>query len=81
MINFVKPHKRITRSIIFSWCITVLKNAGVDVTVFGSHLARSVSTAYCKRKGLLLEDHLLRRLQSITINQLLIKMEDFQGFY
>ena len=81
LISFVKPHKRITTSIIFSWYITVLNNAGVDVTVFGSHLARSVSTAHCKRKGLLLEGHLLRRLWSITINQLLMKMEDFQGFY
>ena len=36
LISFVKPHKRITTSTISRWCVTVLKNAGVDETVFGS---------------------------------------------
>ena len=34
LISFVKPHKRITTSTIFKWCVTVSKNAGVGVTVF-----------------------------------------------
>ena len=53
LISFVKPHKRITTSTISRWCVTVLKNAGVDITVFGSHSTRSASTAHCKKKGLL----------------------------
>ena len=52
LISFVKRQKRITTSTISRWCVTVLKNAGVDVTVFGSHLTRSASTVHCKKKGL-----------------------------
>ena len=51
LISFVKLHKRITTT-ISRWCVRVLKNAGVDVTVFESHSRRSASTAHCKRKGL-----------------------------
>ena len=29
LVSFVKPHKHLR------WCVTVLKNAGVDKTVFG----------------------------------------------
>ena len=36
LISFVKPHKHITTSTISRWCVRVLKNAGVDVSVFGS---------------------------------------------
>ena len=52
LISFVKPHKRITTSTISRWCVTVLKNAGVDITLFGSHSTRSASTAHCKKKRL-----------------------------
>ena len=45
LVSFVKPHKRITTSTISRWCLTALMNAGVDITVFGSHSTRSVSTA------------------------------------
>ena len=30
----------------------MLKNAGVDITLFGSHSTRSASTAHCKKKRL-----------------------------
>ena len=40
LIRFVKPHKRITTSTISRWCVTVLKNAGVNIIVFGSHSTR-----------------------------------------
>ena len=56
LISFVKPHKRITTSTISRWCVTVLKNAGVDITVFGSHSTRSASTAHCKKKGLSMKE-------------------------
>ena len=52
LISFVKPHKRITTSTVSRWCVTVLKNAGVDITLFGSHSTRSASTAHCKKKRL-----------------------------
>ena len=56
LISFVKPHKRITTSTISWWCLTVLKNAGVDITVFGSHSTRSASTAHYKKKGLSMKE-------------------------
>ena len=75
-MSFVKTHRRITASTIFRWCVRELKNAGVDVTIFGSHSTRSASTTHCKKKGLSMKEinkqldrHLLRRLRSITINR------------
>ena len=52
MISFVKPHKPITTSTISRWCITVLKNVGMDITVCGSHSTRSASISHCKKKRL-----------------------------
>ena len=52
LISFVKPHKRITTSTI----LTVLKNVGVNITMFGSHLTRSASIAHCKKTGLSLKE-------------------------
>ena len=49
---FMKLHKRTTTSTISRSCVTVLRNAGVDITVFGSHSTRSASTVHCKKKGL-----------------------------
>ena len=56
LISFVKPHKRITISAISRWCVTVLKNAGVDITVFGSHSTRSALTAHCNKKRLSMKE-------------------------
>ena len=50
--SFVKLHKRTTTSTISRSCATVLKNAGVDITVFESHSTRSALTAHCKKKEL-----------------------------
>lgn len=33
-------------------CVTILKNEGVKVTLFESHLTRSASIAHCKREGI-----------------------------
>ena len=52
LISFVKAHKLITTSTISRWCVRVLKNTGVDVSVFGSHSTRSALTAHCKKKEL-----------------------------
>ena len=50
--SFMKLHKPTTTSTISTSCLTVLRNVGVDITVFGSHSTRSASTAHCKKKGL-----------------------------
>ena len=52
LISLVKPHKRIKTSTICRWCVTVLKNASVGITVFGSHSTRLASTGHCKKKGI-----------------------------
>ena len=39
-------------SAISRWCVTVLNNAVVDVSLFGPHLTRSASSTHCKREGL-----------------------------
>ena len=55
-IGFVKHHKCIATSTISRSCVTALKNAGVDVTMFGSHSTRSASTAHCKKKRLSMKE-------------------------
>ena len=54
-IGFGKHHKCITSTISRS-CVTALKNAGVDVAMFGSHSTRSASTANCKKKRLSMKE-------------------------
>ena len=49
---FVKPHKPISTSTLSIWCVSTLQQAGVYITVFGSHSTRSASTSHCQRKGL-----------------------------
>ena len=84
LISFVKPHKRITTSTISRWC-EMFWRMRVWLSVFGSHSTRSASTAHCKKKGLSMKEikqpdgHLLRRLRSIIINRLSMKVEVFQG--
>ena len=45
-------HRKIPTSTISTLCVTVVKSAGVDITVFGSYLTRSASIVHCKKKGL-----------------------------
>ena len=52
LLSFVKPHKPISTSTLSRWCVSTLQQAGVDITVFGSHSTRSASTSHCQRKGL-----------------------------
>ena len=62
LISFVKSHKCITISAISRWCITVLKNTGVDITVFGSH-----STNRSSRPGVFLRKGVLKVCSKFTI--------------
>ena len=52
LLSFVKPHKPISTSTLPRWCVSTLQEAGVDITVFGSHSTQSASTSYCQRKSL-----------------------------
>ena len=52
LLIFVQPHKPISTSTLSRWCVTVMKESGVNVNIFGSHSTRSASTSKCKILGL-----------------------------
>ena len=59
LLSFVQPHKPISTSTLSRWCVTVMKESGVNVNTFGSHSytfsfihIRSASTSKCKISGL-----------------------------
>ena len=88
LISFVKLHKRITTSTISRWCVRVLKNAGVDVSVFESHSIRSALTTHCKKNGLSMKEInkaaewlSSKTFAKQTINQFSMKVEALQGLY
>ena len=56
LISFQKPHKPITTSTLSRWCVSMLQQAGIDITVFGSHSTRSASTSHCRKKGLCMKE-------------------------
>ena len=56
LLSFVQPHKLISTSTLSRWCVTVMKESGVNVNIFGSHSTRSASTSKCKISGLSFKD-------------------------
>ena len=52
LLSFVQPHKQISTTLILRWCVTVIKESGTNVNIFGSHSNRSASTSKCKILGL-----------------------------
>ena len=52
LLSFVQPHKPISTTTLSRWCVTVMKESGVNVNIFGSHSTRSASTSKCKISGL-----------------------------
>ena len=52
LLSFVQPHKPVSTSTLSRWCVTVMKEPGVNVNIFGSHLTRSASVSKCKIWGL-----------------------------
>ena len=48
LLSFVQPLKPISTSTLSRWYVTVMKESGVNVNIFGSHSTRSASTS--KRK-------------------------------
>ena len=51
LLTFVQPHKPILTTILSRWCVTVMKESGINVSIFGSHSTRSASTSKCKYWG------------------------------
>ena len=52
LLSFVKPHKPVSNSTLSRWCVSTLSQAGVDLTVLGSHSTRSTSILHCQRRSL-----------------------------
>ena len=52
LLSFVQPNKPILTSTLSRWCVTVMKESGVNVNIFGSHSTGSMSTSKCKISGL-----------------------------
>ena len=52
LLSFVQPHKQISTTLILKWCVTVIKESGINVNIFGSHSTRSASASKCKKSGL-----------------------------
>ena len=51
-LSFVQPHKPISNTTLSRWCVTVMKESGISVNIFGSHSTRSASSSKCKISGL-----------------------------
>jgi len=54
-ISFVKPHKPVSRDTISRWTKTVLRNSGIDTTMFKSHSTRAASVSRAKQKNVPLD--------------------------
>ena len=52
LLSFRQPHKPISTTTLSTWCVTVMKEPGVNVNVFGSHSTRPTSTSKYKISGL-----------------------------
>ena len=37
LLSFVRPHKPISTTTLSRWCVTVMKESGINVNIFGSH--------------------------------------------
>ena len=52
LLSFVQPHKPISITTLSRGCVTVMKQSGITVNIFGSHSTRSASASKCKISGL-----------------------------
>ena len=48
LLSFVQPHKPISTTTLKRWCVTVIKECGININIFGSHSTRSASASKCK---------------------------------
>ena len=37
LLSFLQPHKTISTTTLSRWCVTVMKESGINVNIFGSH--------------------------------------------
>ena len=51
LLSFVPPHRAVSAATVARWVKTVMKEAGVDITIFSAHSARAAVTSKTKAKG------------------------------
>ena len=56
LLSFVQPHKPVSTTTLSRWCVTVMKESGINATIFGSNSTRSASASKCKISGLSSEE-------------------------
>ena len=54
--SILKPHKQITKSTITRWIKEVLKQSGIDTTIFQAHSIRAAASSKAHNMGLSTED-------------------------
>ena len=55
-INFVKPHKSVSRDTISRWAKVVLQRSGINTELFTSHSTRAASVSKAKQKDVPLHE-------------------------
>ena len=51
-LSFKPPHKAVKSAIIVRWVVNVLKEAGVNISVFSAYSTRSAASSKTSDKGL-----------------------------
>ena len=52
LLSFIQPHKPISITNLSRWCVTLLKESGINLNIFGSHSTKSASTSKWNMSGL-----------------------------
>ena len=55
-ISYVKPHRTVKSTTIARWNVSILSDAGVDISIFKSHSLRMASSSKANTKGLSLKE-------------------------
>ena len=50
LLSFAHPHKPILTTTLSRWWVTIMKEPGIKINIFGSYSTRSVSTSKCKMR-------------------------------
>ena len=56
LLSFIQPNKPISTTTLSRWRVTVMKESGINVKIFGSHSTRSASASKCKISRLLFKE-------------------------
>ena len=52
LLSFIQRHKPISITNLSRWCVTLLKESGINLNIFGFHSTKSASTSKWNKSGL-----------------------------